>query len=1115
MSSDSKESDSVLLNKKKREKSDETISNHQNISSLLADITFSSDPHQDENENVNSSPIDSEMNDKQKIKYDFIFDDWFSFNEDAASVENEEIRDFLSEFNKKYGTNALTIYQINDIVEKLISKAVKNNQKQLHEIKHSNEIKELNRKLTKENDELTYEVSELRSKVSNLEHQLLTLNNNLYQLNETKCVLKHDSKNLVEALDSLQDVMESQITDLDTLCKQRTNLIYITNKQANLLSSIERYAQNLETMQSVSNKCQSKSDRNRSIREANIEDELYTILCSIIKFIDNSLKHEVIKCKSIKDDSQLSVRERILMIVKYLCQELSLLTDQKAQFSSSYEKLEKEKELYLNKCCQILSLFEDQLQFMAKIPHSHDLQLNLFRSEGVSTDILLTEEAKQQIYTRCARLGKFVEETIGKITDDKFNEIYNGPDVVDRARIFDLVQATNMEECLENLLRQFSTGSEVDIKQMFELFTAMLFINSLLKSHVIEMAERITQCSHEIHKLRNETYDRDDEDVKSLKKLLKQMTKEMQKIRSFCCNILGYEDEETMTYRLVKRSFAKFQEENVKSVVSLPELTEALEKRVDSETSELKEELNKSKKAIEAFRKDAKKKQKQVECLSTVVKNMEEELNKKANIINERNVLIKDLQNQNIQLQNTIDAKNKELVETINKSQSEIEMNLKEIDRTKTLMKQYEEEKLTMENTLNEMKNKLNTMDLQKKDLNKRVKVLQATNQKIIEETETKIYDVKEQCNRTMSNLHEKYQSSLDELKENQRSIMELGSKNQQLTSELSKTNLEKKTLEMKLKSYDLKTALEQQNFQSKVSAQITAVQIEQSSKICSLQRIIDTTLQSLVAILSESAEPTDIDHAVTMVEDEMSRLRQTQYLYTEQIDDVIDSQKILGIGPSERLSPAIQTLKLMLQEKEQQIRDIKERVKSSVEESEKYRRETRRVEGKLVMLTQWENWAKRMHRVIHEAETICLSSDELRLALEESLLASVTNRAIVYRIDSLRTQKNLLLNFDKRTLSANQALKPRLRILMIVTLAARRFQRMGGYLVMGVIERPSNDMNLRLKKSRKSFSSSSEKSNDNSADLPIKNTQVDSIYSDKSRKRCSAPKKALIPLWI
>jgi hypothetical protein len=97
--------------------------------------------------------------------------------------------------------------------------------------------------------------------------------------------------------------------------------------------------------------------------------------------------------------------------------------------------------------------------------------------------------------------------------------------------------------------------------------------------------------------------------------------------------------------------------------------------------------------------------------------------------------------------------------------------------------------------------------------------------------------------------------------------------------------------------------------------------------------------------------------------------------------------------------------------------------------------------------VAQWENWAQRLLVVVRDCGARGLSSEQLRLALEDSLLASAASRVMFCRLEMLRDEKKLLLRFGSGIMAEKGNRRPQWNSILIALIYIRRMQKMAATL--------------------------------------------------------------------
>lgn len=98
-----------------------------------------------------------------------------------------------------------------------------------------------------------------------------------------------------------------------------------------------------------------------------------------------------------------------------------------------------------------------------------------------------------------------------------------------------------------------------------------------------------------------------------------------------------------------------------------------------------------------------------------------------------------------------------------------------------------------------------------------------------------------------------------------------------------------------------------------------------------------------------------------------------------------------------------------------------------------------------LIALQEWDRWGRDLYINVTDGEVPCQSCKDLRYALGEMILASIGHRKLVYRLESLRMQKQLLLKMTNNN-QKNETPYPTFRMLLIVTLGSLRVLRKAGH---------------------------------------------------------------------
>jgi hypothetical protein len=176
-----------------------------------------------------------------------------------------------------------------------------------------------------------------------------------------------------------------------------------------------------------------------------------------------------------------------------------------------------------------------------------------------------------------------------------------------------------------------------------------------------------------------------------------------------------------------------------------------------------------------------------------------------------------------------------------------------------------------------------------------------------------------------------------------------------------------------------------------------------------------------------------------------LSESKDRESVYEETIADLTRSRHLLGLSASEEICVAIEKLIADRNKLREKQGDLQAALQEKRAEQSQTARDFARFEEQIGALRQWEIWARRLHRIVYESACSTYSSDQLRLALEDTLLAAVSHRSLLNRLNSLREQKKALLSCDRDVLRNRSEPRPSLFAVVAVCVAGLRLQRLGG----------------------------------------------------------------------
>jgi hypothetical protein len=838
----------------------------------------------------------------------------------------------------------------------------------------------------------------------------------------------------------MNQLMEMQINDLMVLGEQRAQLLTLTKRQDQAMAEFEKYCKAVPPPREPKKKIEIPTPK----PSHDPTDELYTLMCSLIILAEEVTPDIATGLAEIRDESNTLLRERILLIFRTIAGHTAKLNGELQAAIQKNEEASVAVQKYQHKCCDLLSLFEEELQFLQTLTHNPDLQAVIFDQKGNS----FGDDEKVELIRHCALMGRFIEETMGVITNEKYDEIFHAPQGIRVTNVFALFQATNLEDKLSNLLSR-TTDDTLEMRELFDLLCAQVFINELLKNHTTDLHLRITHYGNEMARLRQELENNSVQvdEFEDLRQELRHAKRRDSKLKRFLGHYFDV-NQEADPYDLVRTVVERIVSAPPPDPPSAPEPREKGTRKAsrNQEIVALQQELENARSVIEQLKVSHRTEIDQTTGdFQTQLSDIKTEL---LHVVQEH-----ETQNQEVvALRITIREKEKEFALHLEEAQSSHLSELKDA-RAKLSASLAQVETLTHQTR--EFEGAVTNVKKQRQKLGSHIERLQTANAKLQESLAAQSVQLKEHYETRIRTITEESDKVIHERDSYQAQIQSLTRKCEQLASENATLTVAHKSLDLKMRASEERINFEKKNLQSQVAAQLSAAQVEQSTLVSQLQSQIEEAIHDLSALVTEEITQPDLKTVVAAVETSFENAKRSHLLYLDLQEDVSEVQKLLGLGPTVKIAREIRELLDRKFAVERQFADLERREKQEKQEAEQAQKEVKRAEQQILGLKLWESWGQRIHHVIHAAETADISGKDLRRVLEEPLLSSVAHRAVSTRLESLRMQKLALLKFDSKLLAMKMPLKnASFRAVTIVCLFGRRIQKFTGHLALMGLQR-------------------------------------------------------------
>ena len=998
---------------------------------------------------------------------------------DINSPPNAEVASFLSLFNGKYGLNVKSLDSVIPSIDELLQKNGKIGYVSSPNLRNVSDQLQ-NYELQKQ--EFENEIESLRKENGELKHKLALAEAKSSSSDNQNDSLIREVKELRQSIATMQDLMENQLNDLTFLGEQRMQLVKIVNKQNQLIQNLE----NLKTTENSRNSTNSsflfeKPAKIETKQTTNETSDLYSLFMSVSKVIE-MIKDKILlkEIEQIKDLSSQDIQTRLYNIFRSLISNNNNKTEQLSQLETKQKDLSEKSKYLMSKCHDLISDFQEELQFMQTFSRSNDLQLIVNETSSV-------DDVKSELVRRYCSLTKFVEDTIGKISNEKFKECFSAPTQINQTKIFDLLTAHNIEQEVDEIMTRIDIENNIDAAEVFNLLSAQIFINFILKIHISDLHDRISLSQKEIVQIKrnNVAYDESNE----LKTALNHAQKQLFKIKKLLLNIVPEEKEKEYIYDILKRAVKYLietrqaeQEEKLKLQAKLKQLKEKMEQHETDVVSVSSSSVSSASQDAEVYKRKLKLANKACKKLSVELVS-QQKLNSTLKLENENikkekeqiQAELEAIKQEKLELKNTVqnqqieNEKAKEsMKEASNEKQmineklnSEIEEKNKEIETLSQKLESSNKKIAVMTKKIEENMKIIKSIKIQRKTLGQHIQSLQKANTMLQETVECQKERTQRDAEVAIADYQLKNQRLLTEISQIKAQNEELINKGKQLQSEIATASAARKTSEFKLRSLEERLQLERKSFESQNLTRETASKLAQENLQIQFKKEIDSIIQRITMLINNGETKSDnIDEVLDRLAKEMNALKGSRTIFLQTIDSVTRAQKLLNVDQPTRLSSAVEQLIQQNEQLKKEYETLQDSIpKNTRQEEEKQRRAKKQYENALNSLKQWDVWARRLDGIVHGGDIkTTADSSTLRLSLEECILSSVSNQIIFERINSLRVQKKLLGKFDKRLLTLGDD-RYSIRNLTIVSVAIRRMRKLAGCIPLSPFSPAENDL--------------------------------------------------------
>ncbi|OHT10515.1 hypothetical protein TRFO_20191 [Tritrichomonas foetus] len=890
--------------------------------------------------------------------------------------------------------------------------------------------------------------------------QLEKANTQISSLKEQNAALLQSKASFEKAFISASELIETQSEEIKSLSQQRNLLVMHLQTMDSVCSEIDSINHTLKISQiQIQNQQPKENDIIIPPVEKTVNDDSYQLLAASYRAIDTTL-HPSFKdeLEAIRDNSNKTANDRLVSLIK--CVSIHYYDDIQ-KYQNLVEENEKHKVLLENsqkQCHDVLHHFEEELRFLQKLSHSKDLQSVLFYRPTTGTQLGFDTKEKEELIRKCAEIGKFIDENVGQILLENIEPTVSNFDNLNLNSIFSLMQPGNVEKKISSIITEASESSLLENRKLIDLLVAQVLMNDILTSHTYDLHTKVSLLNRQISKLDVSGKESNDlqQELASYQKEIRSLRRHENKIRHRLSKIIDFNDTDN-TVLVVQQLIEAFKKASKKCKHMVKQYQNSKDTNLENAVQHINNENNENEM-------NNNKKDSSVVEQNEEVKPLQDKITELNNLITENtqkyeNELSK-LKEENLSKQHEIEIHKEEFIRFEKENQEKINTYIATVDKYKNdilgLKQKLDESVATLKKITKQSKkfeSSNSTLSTENQQLKKRVKQLEELNLKSVETIKSKSHALRTQFVATVSDLQKMREDNSSVQQENIR----LQSDIEKLKTENDELKIQIKALNLKIKATEDKFELDKKTFQSQIAANATSAQADLDHMTKEKEEKIASFKRDILDITSKYNECNDPIEAVHKLSTQISDFRKVQTIYASLIEDFQSLQRLLNVEPGLKITPHVEKLLNQVSDLESRLLDQKKDIDSENADKQRIARDLMKNQTQIASNIQWENWAKRVLRVVTDSDCSQSTSNRLRQTLEEIIFNSISNKETINKLEILRQEKQLMTKYDPKLLNVKSNSRLSLSNITAVVLAARRLLNISGYSPIVVDPAPTS----------------------------------------------------------
>ena len=272
------------------------------------------------------------------------------------------------------------------------------------------------------------------------------------------------------AFESIESLLESQMEETRVLATQRNQLVECLRKLDEVCRESDSMCQNLsveltQTLQKLKEK-PAQQPTPKVVKaapkreEEKREDDTYLLLASVHRALSVAGGDIQRNIDRIKEDTSKTAGERLVEMTKLTSNEIIRARKQVELANERNEELKNLCQERGRQCSEVLSVLEEEVDFVQKLAFNRDLQsVVMYRQLGTSCE--LDGEQREELARRCAAIGSFVDEKVTRLNSDDVCGKLESCGVKKPTGIFDLMKPANSESRIRRILEDAEDSNDI------------------------------------------------------------------------------------------------------------------------------------------------------------------------------------------------------------------------------------------------------------------------------------------------------------------------------------------------------------------------------------------------------------------------------------------------------------------------------------------------------------------------------------------------------------------------------------------------------------------------------------------------------------------------------